>query len=200
MRHSTNEIVEALRAARVRCGMSQRELSDRAGVPQSHISRIESGAVDLRLSSLVALSRALGLEVTLVPRPAMTAVNAIVRSAQASTRRAAGGPLPAAKELKRLQQTVAEIVKATPASSGLLQLQRRARELERLWMAPAATDALKLANLAAKKLAADTGNRQTLQETLSHLEGLRNSLVHSRAAISTDAIRPAYSLDEDEHG
>ncbi len=42
-------IAQALREARKRKGISQRALSNLAGVPQSHISKIESGAVDLRL-------------------------------------------------------------------------------------------------------------------------------------------------------
>jgi hypothetical protein len=49
-------------------------------VPQGHISKIENGAVDLRVSSLVALARVLDLELTLVPRKSIPAVNSIVRS------------------------------------------------------------------------------------------------------------------------
>lgn len=58
----------ALRAERERRGLTQRELGGMAGVPQSHISKIESGAVDLRLSSLLALARVLNLELALSPR------------------------------------------------------------------------------------------------------------------------------------
>jgi transcriptional regulator with XRE-family HTH domain len=57
-----------LRAAREHRGLTQRELGALAGVPQSHISKIESGAVDLRLSSLVALARILDLALVLEPR------------------------------------------------------------------------------------------------------------------------------------
>ena len=45
-----------------------RELSAKFGVPQSHISKIENGAVDLRTSSLVALARVLDLELELVSK------------------------------------------------------------------------------------------------------------------------------------
>ncbi|NVN38867.1 helix-turn-helix domain-containing protein, partial [Komagataeibacter swingsii] len=44
-------IAERLQAARKTKGLSQRELSELAGVPQAQISRIEAGTVDLRLSS-----------------------------------------------------------------------------------------------------------------------------------------------------
>ncbi len=80
MTNATEHIAKALLEARKRKGMSQRALADLAGVPQSHISKIESGAVDLRLSSLIELSRALGLELELVPRAAVPAVQSIVRS------------------------------------------------------------------------------------------------------------------------
>jgi transcriptional regulator with XRE-family HTH domain len=70
---------KALKAARKSKGLSQRALSEKAGVPQAHISKIENGTVDLRLSSLIALARALDLELALVPRKAMPAVQSIVR-------------------------------------------------------------------------------------------------------------------------
>ncbi len=78
--HSIQYISGALRASREQQGLSQRELSARSGVPQSHISRIESGSVDLRTSSLVALARALGLELMLIPRKAVPAAQSIVRT------------------------------------------------------------------------------------------------------------------------
>ena len=81
MAYGTQEIAERLRAARAASGLSQRELSGLAGIPQAQISRIESGAVDLRLSSLVALVHALELELVLVPRKAVPAVRALTREA-----------------------------------------------------------------------------------------------------------------------
>ena len=79
MTYATAHIAEALRAAREAAGLSQRELAQRAGVPQPHISKIESGAVDLRLSSLVAIANALDLELMLIPRKAAPAVRSITK-------------------------------------------------------------------------------------------------------------------------
>ena len=79
MAFGTGSIAHHLQAARRDRGISQRALSELAGVPQSQISRIEAGTVDLRLSSLVALAHALDLELTLVPRKALPAVHAIAR-------------------------------------------------------------------------------------------------------------------------
>ncbi len=85
MAYATEYIVRILKAARQGKGWSQRSLSKLVGVPQSHLSKIENGAVDLRLSSLVEIARVLDLEVTLVPRKNVTAVQSIVRSGQSST-------------------------------------------------------------------------------------------------------------------
>ena len=82
MSYITEQILESLREARVRKGFSQRELSARSGVPQSHISKIESGSVDLRVSSLIALARVLDLELFLTPKKSVPAIKSIIRSSQ----------------------------------------------------------------------------------------------------------------------
>ena len=79
MAEVVEEIAASLRAAREEKGLSQRALAARAGLPQGHISRIESGQVDLRVSSLAEIARALDQEVMLVPRRALPAVRSIVR-------------------------------------------------------------------------------------------------------------------------
>ena len=87
MRYTLEPIAHALRAARTRKGLSQRDLSQRSGVPQGQISKIERGTVDLRASSLIALARALDLELSLVPRKSLSAVHAIIRSSERAQRR-----------------------------------------------------------------------------------------------------------------
>jgi transcriptional regulator with XRE-family HTH domain len=71
---STEHVIQTLKLARQEKHLTQRELSAKAGVPQGHISKIENGAVDLKLSSLVELARTLGLELMLVPRRLVPAV------------------------------------------------------------------------------------------------------------------------------
>ena len=85
MNYATEHIAGALKAAREAKGLSQRELSAKSGVPQGHISKIENGAVDLRVSSLVALARVLDLELVLAPRKAVPAIKSILRSSTQST-------------------------------------------------------------------------------------------------------------------
>lgn len=59
--------------------MAQHELAARTGMRQAHISRIENGLVDPKLSSVVNLARALGFELMLVPRRTLPAVIGVLR-------------------------------------------------------------------------------------------------------------------------
>ncbi len=79
---ATEHLAAALKSARRAAGLSQRALGARTGLPQGHVSRIEAGAVDPRLTSFVELARALGLEPVLVPRARLTAVRAVLRGAR----------------------------------------------------------------------------------------------------------------------
>ncbi|MAK62611.1 MAG: hypothetical protein CMK09_16700 [Ponticaulis sp.] len=80
MSYEVSEITAALKLEREARGFTQRELSERSGVPQAQISKLENGQADIRISTLVSLSRALGLEIELVPRKHVPAVQAITRS------------------------------------------------------------------------------------------------------------------------
>lgn len=82
-------LIGEIKAARARQGLSQRGLGAKVGVPQSHISKIEKGAVDLQTSSLIELARALGLELMLVPRALVPAVKGLQRNVPSTA------PLPA---------------------------------------------------------------------------------------------------------
>jgi HTH-type transcriptional regulator / antitoxin HipB len=70
-------ITEQIKAARKKKGLSQKSLGIKVGIPQSHISKIEQGKVDLQTSSLIQLARVLDLELMLVPRQHITAVQAL---------------------------------------------------------------------------------------------------------------------------
>ena len=78
MSYLTQPLSQELKKSRENQGLSQREISAKSGVPQSHISKIEHDQVDLRISSLIAITRALDLELVLVPRKLLAAVHAIV--------------------------------------------------------------------------------------------------------------------------
>jgi transcriptional regulator with XRE-family HTH domain len=69
-----------LRYARHRAGLTQREVADRAQVPQPAIARIESGGVSPRLSTLLPLIEATGFALELAPRIGEGVDRTLIRS------------------------------------------------------------------------------------------------------------------------
>ena len=69
----------ALKAARAARGWSQRELGNRLGLPQMHISGIESGKIVPRYDTLLELVRILDHDLLMVPRALVPAVQSLVR-------------------------------------------------------------------------------------------------------------------------
>ena len=202
MPHATEHIATTLKTAREAQGLSQRALGRSAGVPQGHISNIEKGAVDLRLSSLIALARALDLELTLVPRRTVSAVQSVVRSSERVTGPGGEDARLALKELKRMQKALTNFSRAHPVPEELAQLQRQVRDLQHFARHFAVPDPeiLRKANKALRAFLDDARNQDAIRESLSHLKELRNALAHGSAhAPQTETVRPAYSLDEDDH-
>ena len=68
-----------LRAARIAKGLSQLELGRRVGLPQAHISGIESGKVVPRYDTLLDVIRSLDRDLVVVPRTLSRAVKAFIR-------------------------------------------------------------------------------------------------------------------------
>lgn len=66
--NASESLIRQLQALRRAKGMSQAELGALVGIPQSYISRLESRDVDLQLSTLIEIARALDMEVVLKPR------------------------------------------------------------------------------------------------------------------------------------
>lgn len=85
MPYANEELLHTLRSSREAAGISQRQLSVQTGIPQSHISKIESGSTDMRVSSLIEIARALDLELVLLPRKLLPAVEALTAKSSDST-------------------------------------------------------------------------------------------------------------------
>lgn len=169
-------------------------------MPQSHISKIEKGAADLRISSLVQLARVLDLEVELVPRKALPAVHALVGRSDESAPAAAGSVRRTLKELKRIQDIAARAARVRPTVIELARIQRQVRELRHFPIAGDRLDTLRNAAAAVKAYHENAAGLEALQDALAQLRDLRNALAHALPTDSEDAemARPAYSLDD--HG
>jgi transcriptional regulator with XRE-family HTH domain len=197
---ANEHIAKLLREAREIKGLNQRELSAAAGVPQSHISKIEKGAVDLRLSSLIELARALDLEFMLVPRPVVPAVRSIIRSATPPSENGKEARL-ALKELNRLEATVANNQSALPLKpEEIAQLQRQLRELPHFHLSNSDRKAIRSANQTIQAYLHDHNNVNTVRDAFAYLRTLRNTLAHRAVTPSgPEPVRPAYTLDEDDN-
>ncbi len=70
---------QQLKEARKRRGWSQAELGQRVGLPQMHISGIESGKIVPRFDTLLDLARMLDYDLLMIPRALVPVVQAMVR-------------------------------------------------------------------------------------------------------------------------
>ncbi len=209
---ATQRFAQILQAARERKGLSQRALAARLGVRQSYISRIETAAVDPKATSLTEIARALDLELVLIPRQLVPAVQALQRQAepddsakfedrvrdhlhriqhQLQTLEAiAGDP----KALIFLDKVIAELIPMRFGALAGVQIQTLLEQigttLKRIRRGPYPSidkSVSKEALITIDRLARD-------------LRAIRNRLAHRLTEQPTEAV-PAYRLDtEDDHG
>ena len=87
-------VTRELEAARKAAGLSQEELADRAGLSRMTVQRTESGQIDPRVSSLLVMAQALGLDLMLVPLALRPELEAFVRSGGRFLGQATGAGAP----------------------------------------------------------------------------------------------------------
>lgn len=73
-----SELINQLEEIRKSKGLTQAELAEKLGLPQSSIARVESDKVDTRLSRFVEIVRALGYEVVLLPKNSVKTFQALL--------------------------------------------------------------------------------------------------------------------------
>ena len=74
------ELRNQIKQARANRGWGQRQLGTAVGLPQPHISAIESGEIVPRFDTLLDLVRVLDLDLLLVPRSLVPAVESLIRA------------------------------------------------------------------------------------------------------------------------
>jgi transcriptional regulator with XRE-family HTH domain len=193
------DIAASLREARADKSLTQQELGQRVGLPQSHISKIEKGDVDLKLSSLAELARALDLEVKLVPRKALPAVEGAVRA-----QRAAGEASRALATLNDQAQLAQRIKARFPDLAQADAYQRAIRNIPSLNFDAATLkaleEALKPAQRLKKLLDAQGGAAllaKRLEAATQSLRTFRNIQVDT-PLVETQRQLPAYRLEDDD--
>jgi len=198
MSYLNDKILKSLKRARKDKGLSQRELSAKSGVPQSHISKIENGAVDLRVSSLVALARTLDLELELIPRKTVPAVQSIVRKTintdLMNTQRRAQEVIDNYMGVINSTVTMASInIPQIELDKFKLNINDIANLIPRI-------NADQLVAIASNKIAMEealnSGYTEEVKKAISEIGTIRNTLIHSKLENITQAM-PAYSLDNE---
>lgn len=75
-------IISRLRVAREEAGMTQADVSRASGIAVPNLSKIESGRVDIRLSTLNRVLDALELEIQFVPRRISVSLDGVADRSQ----------------------------------------------------------------------------------------------------------------------
>ncbi len=68
-------------------GLKQVEVGQKLGLPQSHVSKIEQGLTDPRLSTVSEMARVLDHELLLVPRLLLSQVRVLLQGDEEPERR-----------------------------------------------------------------------------------------------------------------
>ena len=219
MAYLVENIAQELKAARNKKGLSQRELGAKVGVPQSHISKIENGAVDLKTSSLIELARALDLELMLVPRALTPAVQGLQRGLTSRERSPSQTLVEsAAKDLERTRKAAQQLTRFFPDARELQELANTIKDLQnrRLAASPAEQirklleqieapiQAIKSMQKAQDPIEPITSDQEFLKSVSQinrvtrDLRYLRNALAHGLSP-SPQVPLPVYRLDEDDN-
>jgi transcriptional regulator with XRE-family HTH domain len=218
----------ALKAARERKGLSQRALSDKIGVPQGRISKIESGKANITAFSLIEIARALDLEFMLVSKKLVPAVEALSRHAlketEANARRPARGETSiiideAHRALEKIGKDATRFSRAIGGLPEMARLAETARELDQMRItqdqAQQIRELAKHLSLPKELLNDALAGQRNISEILKtknfvrllreaaqvadSLKNFRNALAHGAAEPAVRTM-PAYRLtDGEEH-
>ena len=203
MVYAVEDIARALKEAREAKSLSQRALSGKVGLTQAHISSIENAGSDPRLSNLLELARALDLEVMLVPRKAVPAVQGIVRNIGAVS----SPSLPPSKTVRYLQGSFDKLESTHPQPQEIAELRSivssfRALDLDKEQIHAVTAAGRDLRNLSAALQKADAGGSEKSTEMkrltviTNRLRAIRNAALHAVPTENLNRVLRAYELDD----
>ncbi|MBS7543050.1 helix-turn-helix domain-containing protein [Ancylobacter oerskovii] len=194
MSYKGDGLIAQAREVREASGLSQRVLSARTGLTQSHISQIESGKMEPGLSSFIDLTRALDLELVLVPRKLVPAVLGVIKAQATPDMRVHAGQ-PNDKRFARAERLVKKMKQLHGSSVDLDRIEEMLRFLRRVNLS---AQEMQLARELIARLERYQASEQAapvIRDIAQNLQRLRNSIAHGRPSEP----RPAYSLDDGDH-
>ncbi|NHT78538.1 helix-turn-helix domain-containing protein [Rhizobiaceae bacterium CRRU44] len=193
MAYKTEHITQQIRAAREARNMSQRELSARSGLTQSHISQIERGTMEPGLASLVDVARALDLEIVLAPRKLMPAIGNILANASLTS-----NSLTSQQRhlVGRIDRWLAEGRDRFAVASDADSLKDSLALLRHLPLTADELETLHDLTMRLQRWKSDPPSPKEVRDFVHAVRALRNAAVHRDR---DDAIpRSAYALDEED--
>lgn len=191
MSYQSENLIAHAREVREASGVSQRALSERAGLTQSHISQIESGKMEPGLSSFIDLTRALDLEVMLVPRKLVPSVLGLVKTRAKLATQIHPGQLNdkdfalAERLVRKIRQLHGNSADLDRIADTLLFLRRTTLSDQEMRMVRDLVACLKRYQVGSQRA-------PVIGDIAQNLQRLRNSI----AKRSSSQPRPAYSLDD----
>ena len=197
-------VVKDLAEVRKAHAISQGELASRSGLDQAQLSRIEAGRVDLRLSSLTQLARALGQEIVLVPQGSLSAVRAVIRSS-----RPQASVSPLAREVQQLlpiiESRLERLFHSFPspeAQEAQMQIRKSLRDLRHLAPAQLSTQTLPLQRLQRSIATQMRQGEPPKAKNWQRLVTKVSEIYLAAAAVPAQSephsqMRPAWALEDD---
>lgn len=191
MSYQSESLIAQAREVRQASGLSQRTLSERAGLTQSHISQIESGKMEPGLSSFIDMTRALNLEVMLVPKKLVPAVLGLVK-AQATPDIHIHAGQPNDKRFARAERLVKKMKQLYGSSADLDRITDVLRFLR--WVNLGDQEMQPVRDLIARleRHQATDQAAPIVRDIAQNLQRVRNSIAHG---VSNEP-KSAYALDD----
>lgn len=194
MAYQSENLIAQAREVREASGVSQRALSERAGLTQSHISQIESGKMEPGLSSFIDMTRALDLELMLVPKKLVPAVLGLVK-AQATPDMHIHAGQPNDKRFARAERLIKKMKQLHGSSADLDRIEEMLRFLRRVNLSDQETQLVRELIARLERYQASEQATPIVHDIAQNLQRLRNSIAHGRPSEP----RPAYSLDDGDY-
>lgn len=194
MSYKSETLIGQIKRAREEGGISQRALSAKSGLTQSHISQIERGTLEPGLSSLIDMVRALDMELVVVPKKLLPAVKSILQGTKNESELSPEAGKEALREIARGERLV---MKQKSIFGSSADLDRIADSLRLLRHAPLHPTDLVVVRDAVSKLNSYRASKLSpvfLRRVSESLQELRNKVAHGHA----EPRQPAYALPDDE--
>lgn len=203
-------IADAIKAARSERLISQRALSNKVGIPQGHLSKIENGEVDPRLSSVIEIARALDYEIAFVPRAVLPTIKSLERRTSQTDEQSNLEVRTTIRNLAKIQQDAQKLAKKLPESKEFQKLATTISEIRNYSLDPRfanrireiveqarpALGALLSAQQHIKNWSENPNTKLQLQQIVkaaAALQQTRNALAHGAIEPAQDPV-PAYQL------